>query len=78
MKYIGNGKLIMGKYGDFLDCSICLSDLDRNADIVTAKNGKKYINFLVSERKEKGKFGDTHSIKLKSKPQPSFDDDVIF
>ena len=42
---------------------ICLSDLPAAA-ITTAKNGKKYIKLVCSERKEPGKFGETHYIAL--------------
>jgi hypothetical protein len=42
---------------------ICLSDLPSEA-ITTAKNGKKYIKLICSERKSEGKFGETHYIAL--------------
>jgi hypothetical protein len=42
---------------------ICLSDLPSEA-ITTAKNGKKYIKLVCSERKTEGKFGETHYIAL--------------
>lgn len=42
---------------------ICLSDLPA-ASITTAKNGKKYIKLVCSERKSEGKFGETHYIAL--------------
>ena len=42
---------------------ICLSDLPSEA-ITTAKNGKKYIKLVCSERKSEGKFGETHYIAL--------------
>jgi hypothetical protein len=72
-KYVGSGKKI-GQYGN-IAVSICLSDLDKNADIKTAKNGKKYLNVIVSERRSVGKFGETHLIYINDyKPK----DDVPF
>lgn len=41
--------------------SICIDDLDKSA-IVTGNNRKKYININVVERKQVGKYGDTHFI----------------
>lgn len=42
---------------------ICLSDLPASA-MTTAKNGKKYIKLVCAERKDPGKFGETHYIAL--------------
>lgn len=53
--YIGGSiKEIGGQYGTFINCSLKLEDLQK---IV---NEKGYCNFVVSRRKEIGKFGDTH------------------
>ena len=41
--------------------SICLSDLPKEK-ITTAGNGKKYVDLVVSERREPSKYGDTHTI----------------
>ena len=41
--------------------SICLSDLPKEK-ITTAVNGKKYVDLIVSERREMSKYGDTHTI----------------
>ena len=41
--------------------SICVDDIDKSA-IQTAKNGKRYININVVERKKVGQFGETHFI----------------
>jgi len=43
--------------------SICLSDLPKDK-IKVADNGKKYINLILSERKEVGKYGETHTLSL--------------
>jgi hypothetical protein len=43
--------------------SICLSDLPKDK-IKQADNGKKYINLILSERKEEGKFGETHTLSV--------------
>ncbi len=40
---------------------LCLSDLPREK-IKQASNGKKYINLILSERKEVGKYGETHTL----------------
>ena len=41
--------------------SICLSDLPKEK-ITTAGNGKKYVDLVVSERREPSKYGGTHTI----------------
>lgn len=43
--------------------SICLSDLPKDK-ITTAVNGKKYVDLIVSERREPSKYGDTHTIYI--------------
>lgn len=43
--------------------SLCLSDLPKDK-IKQADNGKKYINLILSERKEEGKFGETHTLAV--------------
>ena len=43
--------------------SICLSDIPKEL-IFEAKNGKKYLNIDVYERREVGQYGDTHNIKI--------------
>jgi hypothetical protein len=44
-----------------INISICLSDLPKDK-IKEAENGKKYINLAVSNRKETGKYGETHTV----------------
>jgi hypothetical protein len=46
--------------------SICLTDIPKDL-IVTANNGKKYLNILVSSRKEPSKYGKTHYIRCSKK-----------
>lgn len=45
----------------FLYGSICLTDIPQQL-VTIGKNGKKYLNIAVAKRKEKGKFGETHTI----------------
>lgn len=46
--------------------SICLSDIPKEL-ITTAKNGKKYLNVVVNQRREVGQYGHTHYIKAYAK-----------
>ena len=48
--------------------SICLSDIPRRL-IKVADNGKKYLNISIVERKEVGKFGETHFIAASCKKE---------
>lgn len=43
--------------------SLCLSDLPKDK-IKQANNGKKYINLVLSDRKDEGKFGETHTLTI--------------
>lgn len=52
---------------DFFTGSICLTDIPKEF-IAEGKNGKKYVNFAVSKRKEVSQFGETHTITV-SKPK---------
>lgn len=47
-----------------INISICLTDLkDKCPDkIKAAANGKKYVNLCLADRKETGKYGETHSL----------------
>ena len=51
---------------DNLYGSICLSDIPKEL-ITTARNGKKYLNVVVNQRREVGQFGHTHYIKAYAK-----------
>jgi hypothetical protein len=44
-----------------INISLCLTDLPKDK-MKVGKNGKKYINLCVSELREEGKFGDTHTV----------------
>ena len=46
--------------------SICLSDIPKEL-ITTARNGKKYLNVVVNQRREVGQYGHTHYIKAYAK-----------
>ena len=50
----------------YIKASICLSDIPKEL-IHTADNGKKYLNFQITERQNKGQYGETHSIALRYK-----------
>lgn len=41
--------------------SLCLSDIPKDK-IKQADNGKKYIKLILSERKDVGKFDETHTL----------------
>jgi hypothetical protein len=46
---------------DLIGISICLTDIPKGM-IKQAKNGKKYINLCLSERKKAGEYGETHTL----------------
>ena len=46
-----------------INLGICLSDIPKER-IVTAKNGKKYLNVTVDERRAVSKYGETHTVYL--------------
>ncbi len=48
--------------------SICLSDIPKEL-IITGKNGKKYLNVVVNERRTPGQYGHTHYIKVYAKKE---------
>ena len=43
--------------------SVCLSDIPKSK-IVEAKNGKKYVNLVLEERREVGQYGETHMLYM--------------
>ena len=53
--------------------SICLSDIPKEL-IREGKNGKKYLSIEVRERREMGRFGDTHYVKAYCKAAERKDD----
>lgn len=48
--------------------SICLSDIPKEL-ITVGKNGKKYLNIVVNERREVSQFGMTHYVKAYCKKE---------
>ena len=48
---------------EFITGSICVSDIPKSA-IKKADNGKLYINIVIAERREEGKYGETHTIYM--------------
>ena len=49
--------------GKIISCSICLTDIPKAA-ITEASNGKKYLNFVVDEKRETDQYGKTHSVYI--------------
>ena len=43
--------------------SICLSDIPEDK-ITTSSNGKKYVNIIVDQRKEKDQYDNTHTVYM--------------
>lgn len=43
--------------------SVCLTDIPKSK-IVEAKNGKKYVNLVLDERREVGQYGETHMLYM--------------
>lgn len=43
--------------------SICLSDIPKEL-ITTGKNGKKYLNVYINQRRETDVYGNTHNMKV--------------
>lgn len=43
--------------------SVCLSDIPKE-QIVEAKNGKEYVNLVLDERREVGRYGETHMLYM--------------
>jgi hypothetical protein len=43
--------------------SICLSDIPKDK-ITISSNGKKYVNIVVDQRKEKDQYDNTHTVYM--------------
>lgn len=56
-----------GYYG-----SICLTDIPKEL-ITTGKNGKKYLNIEIGERRQPSQFGATHYVKASVKQEQKRD-----
>jgi hypothetical protein len=44
--------------------SVCVTDIPKDAIKLSEKNGKKYVSFVVDERKSPDNFGNTHSVAI--------------
>ena len=65
--YVGGAKLktfCEGTEREFtkMNVSICLTDLPPEHISTSQSNGKKYIDLTIAERREEGRFGDTHYV----------------
>lgn len=58
--FLGSGKEI-GSFGH-VACSICREDCE--GYWTESKNGKHYLNFILSKKKETDRYGKTHSVVL--------------
>jgi hypothetical protein len=68
--YVGQGQKV-GQYGN-VSFSICLDDVEQYAT-ASAKNGKKYVNLIMSEMKTANQWGKTHSVAIDEwKPDPNY------
>lgn len=52
--------------------SLCLSDIPKEL-ITTGKNGKKYLNIEIGERRQPSQFGATHYVKVSVKAEQKRD-----
>jgi hypothetical protein len=59
-----------------IEISICLSDLPKEK-ITAAKNGKKYINLVLADKKETDQYGNTHTIWVKQSKEERENKDKI-
>ena len=59
--WVGHGKEF-GNYGD-INISVCLDDIP-SAHKQTGKNGKTYLNLVVSKKREADQWGKTHSVRV--------------
>lgn len=64
--YCGNGKTISGTYGSFDSLNLDVDTLLEHS--YKSKNGKRYVNIVVSDRREADKFGNTKKIVISQPP----------
>jgi hypothetical protein len=63
--FCGNGKeKVFANGGSIVNLSICLSDIPEEFVKKSEKNSKLYVNLELRERKEIGRYGDTHFIAV--------------
>lgn len=65
--YCGAGKTVQGTFGSFDSLNLDVDLLLQHA--TKAKNGKRYINILVSDRREADRFGNTKKITISQPPE---------
>jgi len=65
--YVGKGKTIATKFGEFQSINIELDVLLKNCH--TAKNGKKYVDLDVSKMKQEDNYGNDLKVVLRQKEQ---------
>jgi len=62
--YCGNAKeKTFQDGGSILKVGICLTDIPKEW-IKEDKNGRKWVNLVIGQRRETGKFGETHTVKV--------------
>lgn len=64
--YCGNGKTINGQYGNFDALNLDIEVLIKHA--YTAKNGKRYCNIIVSDKREADKYGNNKNLVISIPP----------
>lgn len=61
-----------------IQVSICLSDIPKEK-IKVGNNGKKYLNLILSERKEVGNYGETHTLTIsKTKEEREANEPTVY
>ncbi len=60
--WVGSGKEF-GNYGD-INISVCLDDIPSAHKKASDKNGKVYLNLVVSKKREADQWGKTHSVRV--------------
>jgi len=62
--YVGNGKAFSTQYGEIINVSVCLTDIqDKAVDFLKIPdNGKKYIGLQIMKRREPDRYNNTHTV----------------
>ena len=47
-----------------INISICVSDIPKESITTSEKNGKKYLNLVVTPKKETDQYGNTHGVHI--------------
>lgn len=61
--YCGKGKVISTNNGSFEKINICIDEIPVE-HMFKAKNGKRYVNLLVSEMRQPDERGNTHTVSV--------------